>query len=235
MIASNTLHARMWAVVLLMGTGLVGCASTGRLGQYSFEDQTTAVIAAVPPRAYISSGYGEAWVSRHHPVRSAVRVGTYLAKRAEMKQAQARLDSAQQFVDVAELVAREVLVKNQNALGYEAVSNPRAADFVIDVRIYDYGISAASWTAGTYFVLDGEIILFDNETKREIWTRKLREREPITHNIIGLGATVGNVLTARALSQMSVEEMASGLEHLAQYTASRVSARLRNDFLKSRE
>lgn len=231
-----TPRIRVLSLGCLLATllGLAGCSSTGRLGQYGFEDKTTAVIAAVPPRAYISSGFGEAWVSRHQPVRTAMRVGTYLAKRAEMQAAQTRLDSAQHLVDVAELVARHVLVKNQDALGYTAVSNPKGADYVIDVRIFDYGISAESWTAGTYFVIDGVVVLFDNETKREIWSRKLREREPITDSVIGLGATVGNVLTAHALSQLTVEEMATGLENLAQYTAGRVSAKLRDDFLKSR-
>ena len=45
---------------------------------------------------------------------------------------------------------------------------------------------------------------------------------------------MGNVVTARALAQLSVGEMERGLTRLAEFAADRVTRELRDDFLDAR-
>lgn len=218
--------------VILLST--VGCNSYNKLKRYDFNQQTMAVLAAYPPRPMVFTGYGEAWAGWHHPVRAAMRVGTAIAKYKEVEEAQQRLDSAFQYVDVAERLAGRALVRNAQYLGYEPVNDPQTSDFIMDVRIREYGILADSWDSSASFIVEGELQIFDNRTKKLIWRQKIDERELITGTLFGLGVTAGNVLTARALSRLTTEQMTVGLEAVAEHAAEQISRKLQHDYFKSR-
>lgn len=194
-----------------------------------------AAIAAVAPRPVVLTGYDEAWVDLRNPVRSAARVGTALAKAHEAEAAQRRLDSAFVHIDVATRMAARSLARSAPYLGYTHVGTPAEADYVLDVRLHRYGILADSWDSSASFFVDGELLIVDNDRKRLVWKQKVHERELITGSIFGLGMTAGNVLTARALANLSTEEMIVGLEHMADYTADMISHKLQNDYLKARK
>jgi hypothetical protein len=78
------------------------------------------------------------------------------------------------------------------------------------------------------------VVLLDGATREPIWDDELREREVLTNTLFGLPPAAGNVVTARALARLSVEEMTRGLARLAEFAASRVTQELREDFLESR-
>ncbi|MEM6334974.1 MAG: hypothetical protein AAF752_00305 [Bacteroidota bacterium] len=218
------------ATLLLFATIFVGCGTSHRLNEYDFRGATVAVVAAVPPAPFVTAGFDEAWVSLDQPVRSAVRVGTYLAKRREVKQARGRLDSALALVDVPDLVARQLTGSSARLLGYQPVDDPRRADFVLDVQIQDYGIVADSWGAQTFFVVEGDVRLIETERRRTVWKERLDDRVIVDESFFAGSATLGNILTARTLNDLSVEDIEDGLNALAEFTASRVHAELREDF-----
>lgn len=215
---------------------LAGCGPGHRLADYTFDDQSVAVIAAIPPGPRVLSGpWGEAFVDLRDPVGTAVRVGTAAAKWEQARKAQARLDSAAANVDIAEIVAVRALTGSAPTLGLQPVDRPEDADFVLDIRVYEYGLAADSYDGATYFALEAEIVFLDETTRETIWKKKLREREVLTNVLFGLPPAAGNVVTARALAGLSVEEMEAGLVRLAEFAAGRVTRSLREDFLDSRE
>ena len=224
-----------FAALLLLAAAVAGCASNRELRRHDFSGTTMAVIAAMAPRPVVLTGYDEAWVDLRNPVRSAARVGTALAKAHEAEAAQRRLDSAFVHIDVAARMAARSLARSAPYLGYTHVADPAEADYVMDVRLHRYGILADSWDSSASFFVDGELLIVDNDRKRLVWKQKIHERELITGSIFGLGMTAGNVLTARALANLSTEEMIVGLEHMADHTADAISRKLQNDYLKARE
>ncbi len=215
---------------------LAGCGPGNRLRDYDFDDRSVAVIAAIPPGPRVIGGpWGEAFVDPRDPIGTAVRIGTATAKWDQARKAQVRLDSAAARIDVAEIVAVRALRGSAPTLGLRPVDRPEDADFVLDIRVYEYGLAADSYEGATYFAMEAEIVLFDEATRETIWKKKLREREVLTNTLFGLPAAAGNVVTARALARLSVEEMEAGLARLAEFAADRVTRSLREDFFESRE
>lgn len=227
--------SRPLVLALLLALPLLGgCGPSHRLAEVDFAGRRVAVMAAIPPSPRVLSGpWGEGAVNLRDPIGSAMRLGTAAHKWEEARRAQARLDSAAQHVDVAEIVARRALLGSAEALGYNPVSDPRTADFVLDIRLSDYGLVADSFEGAVFFAMQGEVVLRDREGRR-IWRRRLREREALRASVFGLPPAAGNVVTARALARLSVAEMVEGLERLAAHAAERVGARLRRDAAGSR-
>lgn len=214
---------------------LSGCGPGHRLRDYDFDDRSVAVIAAIPPGPRVMGDlWAEAFVDPRDPFGSAVRIGSAAAKWEQARKAQDRLDSAAARVDVAEIVARRALAGSAPTLGLRPVDRPDDADFVLDIRVYDYGLVADSYDGATYFAMEADVVLLDEQTRETIWKERLREREVLTHRLFGLPPSAGNVVTARALAGLSVEEMEAGLVRLAEFAADRVTRELREDFLDSR-
>ncbi len=224
------------AIILLVALLFTSaCGSAKRLRPYDFRGETAAAIYAAPPRPVVFTSGGDGWIDLDRPIRSALRVGTALAKQAERQRAQQRLDSAFQRIDVGERMAVTVLSTAKNYLGYQPVGDPADAAFVFDVRVKEYGVLASSWENATFFVMKGDLVLLDNQTGRQIWKKGINDRELITDSVFGLGVAVGNVMTARMLASLSVDEMAAGMDRLAEHAAVRLSQRLQADYAKSRE
>lgn len=233
---SSPRSALLLALLLaVLAPTLTGCSGSNRLKEVDLRGQTVAVVAAIPPHPRVQSGDpGEAAINIYDPIGSAIRVGTAAAKLREARRAQARLDSAVAMVDIADQIARRVLLDSADLLSFEPVNRPADASFILDLRVYDYSLVADSFEGTTFFALEGEVLLIDPLSGRELWKRRIREREVLDGSLFGLPAAAGNVVTARALSQLSEEEMAQGLERLADYVASRITDRLRRDYYRSR-
>ena len=214
---------------------VAGCGSSHRLHEHHFEDATVAVVANFPPRpAVFTDALFDARIHPDDPIGSVFRAGTAIAKQAEARQAQARMDSALAYVDVAERVAQLAIMQSARTLGYRPVDRTADADYILDIRVSNYGIVADSWEAAVYFEVEAEMVLIDRRTRKVIWRDRVREHEPASHAVPGLGATFGNIFTAVSLSKLSVEEMVGALEELAAFTAGSLTARLRHDFYASR-
>jgi hypothetical protein len=224
------------ALVAAAIAGLAGCSSSNRLREVDLAGRGVAVLAAIPPAPRVQGGDpGEAAINPYDPVGTAARVATAAAKYREAQEAQARLDSAAHMVDVADRIARQVLARSADLMGFRPAARPADADFHLDLQIVDYALVADSRRGSTFFAIDGRVRLMDARTGRALWTRRLREREVLDASVFGLPAAVGNVITARALSRLSEEEMAEGLARLADVAADRIVRRLNEDYRDTRE
>jgi hypothetical protein len=224
------------ALVAAVIAGLAGCAPSNRLREVDLSGRGVAVLAAIPPSPRVQAGDpGEAAVNPYDPIGTAARVATAAAKYREAREAQARLDSAAQKVDVADRIARQVLARSADLMGFVPVSRPAGADYHLDLQVADFALVADSRRGSTYFVIEGRVRLLDPRRGRVLWTRRLRDREVLDASIFGLPAAVGNVITARALSRLSEEEMARGLTRLADVAAERIVRRMSEDYSRTRE
>ncbi len=212
-----------------------GCSSSNRLHEVELNGKGVAVVAAIPPHPRVQGGHpGEGAIDPYDPVGSAIRVGTAAAKYREAREAQARLDSVVARIDIGDQIARKVLLDSAELLRFLPVDHPDDADYIIDLRIFDYSLVADSFEGATFFVLEGEVILLDPIRALELWRRKIEEREVLSGSLFGMPAAAGNVITAQALSRLSEEDMRRGLDNLADYVASKVVERLRDDYYQSR-
>ncbi len=211
----------------------VACSSSNHLEDYNFDETTAAVVAAIPPRPAIFSD-NAFWIDRDRPWATALRLGTAIYKEREAYRAGKRMDEALDQIDVAERIARQSLLQTSRYLGYRPVNNPRRADYILDIKVHDYGLTADSWDGAVHFFLDADVYLIDPTEDRVIWKYDVHEHEPVEHGIFGIGGSGGNVLSARALSTLSTEEMAEGFARLADFSADQITRVLREDYYDSR-
>ena len=230
-------HARRSARLLpaLALVALSGCSASNRLDEVALSGRRVAVAAAIPPAPRVQAGSPlEAGVNPWDPVGTAVRRETSEAKRRQAVRAQTRLDSVVARVDVADRIARRTLARTARALGFTPAPRPAEADFVLDLRVADYGLVADSFEGDTFFILLGEAVFLDAATGAELWRTDLEEREVVDRTVFHLPAIAGNVVTGRALAALSSGEMAIGLQRLGDLAAERISDRLVRDYRRSR-
>ena len=223
------------AALLLFAAGLAACGPSNRLREVDLDGSRVAIVAAIPPHPRVQAGSPlEGAVDVRDPIGSAVRVGSAAEKYRQAQRAQARLDSAVQRVDLADRIARRVLTGSADLLRVAPTARPADADFLLDLRVRDYALVADSFEGAVYFVVEGDLYLTEAATGRELWDARVAEREKLTGSLFGLPASAGNVITARALSRLSADEMGEGLARLADLAADRVVERLRRDYARSR-
>ena len=81
---------------------------------------------------------------------------------------------------------------------------------------------------GILLFLVSSLLLFN------IWKGHVEAREPLSPRFFGLTCSIENVLDAISLSELSVEEMATGLEYQANFSAGLITEKLYRDFIRSR-
>ena len=222
-------------VLVLTALAVQGCAAGHRLDEVAFPGRRVAVTAAIPPAPRVQAGSPlEAGIDVYDPIGTAVRVGTSAEKARQARRAQVRLDSVVARVDVADRVARRALARSATRLRFAPATRPEEADYVLDVRVVDYGLVADSFEGATSFVLSGEVRLLLAATGEVLWDQGLDEREVVDRTTFGLPASIGNVVTGRTLARLTAAEMATGLGRLADLTAERVAEALAQDYLRAR-
>jgi hypothetical protein len=221
--------SRRW-VIPCVGVALVagsGCRGTGRLAEYDFRDRTLAIawVDAPEPRVLTSPIFLE---HPDNPVHLLLSAGTSIAKEVEATKARARLDSAVAIVDVQGRMCERTLERAARYLRARPIGSEDRADFILEVRLRRWGIDAKDWSAAAHFFVDAEVHLLDGETGREVWHTRAHSRDAIAPSIFGPGHVVRNVVTAAALANQSVEEIARAMERLADYSSDHVTEHLRD-------
>jgi hypothetical protein len=204
----------------------VACRGTGRLAEYDFTDRTVAVRTLIPPTPEVLTGpWFLDWPG--DPVRAVIRAGTRIAKEIQASQVRARLDSATAGVNVADRLARRAHERSAFYLRAKPVERESDTDFVIDVLVREYGIDAEDWHAAAHFYVEARLVLVDARTGIQVWDTEVKSRDRMAPLVFGPGA-IQDVVTATALANQSVAEIARSLERLADYSADRITERLRD-------
>lgn len=224
-------HYAILGTAVLM-VGLAGCAST-ELASYYFEDERVSVDARVAPDARIDASYSIV-IDADDPVRTALSIGSSLAKANQVAAVEEKLDGALRRTDIRTIVEEEVGDYVATTLGSEIVDSRREADLQLLIDVENYGIDAGGPGSGIEFQLSATAALFDVQTGDRKWRTHKSVSEPASPDVFGLPSVAGNVLSAVMLSELSEEQIAAGLERLARDAAWRIGADLENDIYRAR-
>ena len=203
------------------------------LADYDFRNGTIAVVELPTARPEIWTGNHEIDADQN-PLISVIEAGSAVAVHLEARRARARLDSAAVRVDMSERMAGQALARASRYLGARAIEDDEAADYVLEIDVQQFGINASGGNATLY--VDGEAILVHTRTGREIWNQEVSAWDQLTPSVNGAGAAgAGGILTAAALTRITVEEYERILEQLADYAADVMTQELREDLRDARD
>lgn len=207
------------ALSLFAITILSGCSNKQRLGEYEFRQRTLAVATIAPPHPDVfSSLYLDIDTSR--PIRAVLSAGSNIARSVAVEGAKARVDSAAAAFDLGDRMGSRILDGASRHLRTTPITENRLADYEIEVRIERYGLTAASWTSQAYFTIDADLWLLDGATGRRIWKSGVHATDRVSPVVFGPdGRTVGGIVTALSIANMSAADMQKVLEGLADFAA----------------
>jgi hypothetical protein len=213
------------ACAALVALSLSACASAGRLAEYDFRGRSLAVVSSVPPHPEVviedlPDPRERSWW------QALIRAGSEVVRDQQAERVGEKLEAAKQTVDVSGLMADDVLARAARLLRATPVASVEEADFEIEVQVGSYGIKASTWDSNADFFIRAEVLLLDSQTGRRIWQEEVDASDPIDVSRWGAGGPLGNLLTARALADLSVSEVERALRGLAAYSAGKLAEKL---------
>lgn len=213
-------------IVAAAALALTGCAPSHRLADVAIEQQSVAVMAAIPPESHRIRG---PWPFIDQPVEP--RAGEARRRFQAARFAQASLDTAAAMVDVAEVVARRAILESARALNFHPAGDPDTATFILDVRLIDFGFRAPTFEGEVRFFADADVRLLDRASGEQLWQRRFRESDRVRSDDFGLEE--GRRVTPLLMTRLSADQMAFGLERLAMFAADRVVEGLARDYRRA--
>jgi len=191
-----------------------GCASS-RLHKQDFEGRSIAATAAFPPKATIHDQYlASVGVYPHSPVGRPA-MGWAATEEDQVSRLQGLLNAATKRIDLAERVARQALVAGAERLGATITNNPNEADYVLDLRVYHYGLVMRSYNSEANFFIEAELQVRNQATNKVVWKRRM--------NRVG---TYHTRLTGAEMAYLTEAGMTRELEKFAAFAAERMASAL---------
>lgn len=233
MMPRRVIPAALAALLLLSA-----CASAGRLGEYDFRDRALAVVIITPPRPQV---FADAFPYPGVPPDSVgglretlLAVGAEIVKGVGAAEAQRRLDEAAANVDVASIMADRTLERAGRILRMRPVEHARDAEFELEIRLHEYGLTSNDLNAQALFFVKAEVLLLDAADGSLVWKTKVDEADPVNQGSYGLDPRLADVITAATFATLSTEEIEAALAGLAEYCADRATRKLQQGYDKAR-
>ena len=226
---------RAFAIACLVGlaVSLAGCATTNNLDRFDFAGATLAADMPLPPEPWMQVRY-DVILDRHEPIYSAFSVLTGVAKATQAEKARGAMEEALAAVDVPEIILKESFDACAAALGALPEEDAEGADFLLELSIHDWGIDAGSPVSTVALRIRLTVSLYDTRGRELVWHRELSVHDDASPAMFGLGPVVGNMVTAAALSELSVDELTDGFIALGHSAARSVARLLREDLISPR-
>ena len=221
------------AFLAALGILLAGCATTNRLSRFDFRGSSLAVDMPLPPAPRMQVRY-EVSLDRHDLIYSAFSVLTSVAKATQAERARQNMEEAISEVDVPDLIAKESFQACAAVLGAQPEDNASDADFLLVLSIHDWGIDAGSPVSTVSLRMRLTASLYGLHGSELAWRRELSVRDDASPAMFGLGPVIGNIVTATALSELSVDELEVGFTELGRSVAHSISQELREDLASAR-
>lgn len=218
--------------LLLVVAVLAACGGGHRLAEFDFRDHTLAVVDLGTPAPVLMTGDVDV-EDRDDPLGAVLGAGSRVAKEIEARKARARLDSAAAGVDLGARMSGRLLKRAARYLAAAPVEGSERGDYVLEVDVSTFGIDARGEDDADLFV-EAEAILLSGETGEEIWSTEVRGRDRLTPSLGDTDPVPGDVVTAGALSRLSVRDFRRVLEGLADLSSDAVANQLREDLREAR-
>ena len=229
--AGSLPDASLTALALLALTGCSSGPEVGRLAQYDFTTGTVAVVTTTPPRPEffpdtdLDASPADGWLG------AAIAVGSEIVKDVQLAQLQPRLDSAAVEADLEGIMSQTLLQECSRVLRARPVDSVSEADYELEARLTRVGITADNPDDNVYLFLEGTVRLLEGPTGAEIWADRLEISESLAdgwkqEDYSVTSRVMDDVFTARALSELTVEELRALLEYAAQDTGILIADRL---------
>lgn len=202
-----------------------GCGGHNHLSEYDFATRSLALVYVSPPRPELVTGWYDV-PNLNDPVRAIMVAGSGAAREVEGRRARARLDSATSLVDVAGLMSQRTLERTSRYLGTRATPDRQNADFLLELTMHGSGIDVRSPSAA-YAFMSATAVLLDAHSGREIWSFDVDGRDRLTPFLYGGHQIPVGVITAGALSTVSVADFQRALEQLADFSSGEITDGLR--------
>ena len=202
------------AVVLLMA----GCAPS-RLQRGAFQARTIAATAAYTPTLIVDHPLLIPRLRYH-------AMGFVRDERDAVERLQTVFRDAAKRVDVSERVVADLLVVGARELGAVITPDPATADYVLDFRVYDYGLSLRSIRSNVSFFIDAEILVREQATQEIVWAKRLHRTSRV-----GIYHTE---LSGARLADFAAADAALVLEDAAVFFTERLREVLLKDIVKDK-
>jgi hypothetical protein len=221
------------AFLAALGILLAGCATTDRLSRFDFRGSSLAVDMPLPPAPRMQVRY-EVSLDRRDPVYSAFSVLTSVAKATQAERARQNMEEAVSEVDIPDLIAKESSRTCAAVLGAQPEDNAACADYLLVLSIHYWGIDAGSSISSVSLRMHLTASLYGLHGSALAWRQELSVHDDASPAMFGLGPIVGNIVTATALSELSVDELEQGFTELGRSMARSISWELREDLASAR-
>ena len=202
------------AMLLALMVFVAGCLSS-RLHKEDFEGRRIAAVAAFPPNPIIHNDYLAAVGVYPHAPAGRAAFGLAADEEDQVRRLQGMLNAATKRLDLAEYVAREALVIGTERLDATIAKNPDEADYVLDLRVYDYGLHMRSYRSEANFYLRAELLMRDQVTNEVLWKKRLDR--------VGSYKTR---LTGAEMAHLTEAALTRELQKFADFAAERMSSAL---------
>ncbi|MBR9988413.1 MAG: hypothetical protein KFH98_01595 [Gemmatimonadetes bacterium] len=217
---------RAWSTAaLLVVLGTAGCGTKHHLGRYDFAGRTLAIVHVTPSSSDLRMGTYSA--DADDPVGAVLAAGSRLAVEVEGRRVRTRLDSAAARVSIGTRMADRTAERATMYLGARRVPAPSSADYVLDLRVRSYGVSARNWQSAARLYLEADVVLLDAATGVEIWTTRVNGWNTITPRVASSGEIPRDIITAAGLLTVSVEDLERTLQRVVDVSADAVTDELR--------
>ncbi|MGH7447664.1 MAG: hypothetical protein ACRELT_08890, partial [Longimicrobiales bacterium] len=215
-----------WCVAAVLAwTGVSGCGTKHHLARYDYAGKTVAIVHVTPTTSDLRLGTFSA--KQDDPMGVLMAAGSRLAVEVEARRVRARLDSAAARVSVGARMADRTAERATMYLGARRVPAPSSADYVLDLRVRSYGVSARSWDSAAQLYLEADVVLLDAVTGTEIWTTRVNGWDALTPRVVTAGEVPHDIITAAGLLTVSIDDLERTLQRVVDVSADAVTDELR--------
>lgn len=212
---------------------LASCTTVNKLDRYRIENASLAADMRVPPEPTLAIDYSMR-IDSKNPIATALSVGTTILKASEAQKAEALMREALRNVDVPGIVLDQSSQWCASALDARLAARGQKADYLMDLDIREYGIQAASPGSAVSLHMRLTATLYHNRSGEIVWRRNITVNDAASPQMFGVGHIVGNIVTAGALSSLSVSQLEEGFKNLANESARSIVRRLEKDFYRAK-
>ena len=235
----NAAVALAAAAMVLAAVTLGGCMTVNHLDRYDFEGSRLAVDLRTPPEPQLRINY-DISLDSHNAVYSALSVMSNLAKANQAAQVRETMRAALVEVDVPQIVRTQTFSACAASLGAAQAASRRDSDYVLSIRIDEWGIEARSAFSPVSLHMKLLATLYPTAAGRSssaddlAWRREVTVDQPADPGMFGGGSIIGNMVTATVLSNMTEDDLVRGFRELGSLTARRVAMILERDLDQAR-